>query len=68
MLAVALIALSGCGGDGGTTLTSTHAARASQSAPAAVASRREALPEQRWEGMPCRNSAVITYGGCGAVP
>lgn len=68
MLVVVLVALSGCGGAGGTASTSTHAMRASQSAPAVVAHRHKALPEQAWEGMPCGSSAVITYGGCGAVP
>jgi hypothetical protein len=76
MLVVVLVALSGCGGEGGTGLTSmdaAHVAQTTRAAHAVAAHRRhvspeKALPEQAWEGMPCRNSAVITYGGCGAVP
>jgi hypothetical protein len=52
-IVLALIALSGCGGDGGTEMTSTQAVHATHAA---------------WEGMPCGNSAVITYDGCGAAP
>jgi hypothetical protein len=67
MLVVVLVALSGCGGAGGTAFTSTRAVGADHPAPtpAPVAHRHKALPEQAWEGMPCRGSAEITYGGCG---
>ena len=73
MLVVVLVALSGCGGEGGTGLTSTDAANAVHATRMVAAHRHKALPEkvlpeQAWEGMPCGNSALITYGGCGAVP